>query len=294
MGPASDLYAVHDHRELLHPVLIVAMDGWIDASFAARTALSHLLAASPTEPIATFDTEQLLDARARRPTVKIRDGVNEGLEWPAIELRAGTDASGKDVVYLVGPEPDFHWRAFCSSVSALAQRMGSELSVGLGSFPAPVPHTRPIRLAASATDAELAARIGFVAGEVQVPAGIGAAIEVALGQAGITAVGIWARVPHYIAGVPFPAAGAALVRGLMDISGLSFDPNAIDAAGEEARHQIDDMIAASEEHAALVRQLEGNVDSIEGNSLGLGPDVPSGDQIAVELERFLRGDGGQP
>ena len=39
----------------------------------------------------------------------------------------------------------------------------------------------------------------------------------------------------------------------------------------------------------MVRQLESSLDEAEGNPLALGQ-MPSGDEIAAELERFLRGE----
>jgi hypothetical protein len=272
------------------PVLVVAMEGWIDAGLGAAAALASVLAQVDTEVVAVFDGDALIDQRARRPVLRIVNGVNEGLTWPEIQLRVGHDAHGKGLALLVGPEPDVRWRGFTADVVALAQELGVGMMLGLGAFPAPVPHTRPTRLAATATDQELATRVGFMPGGIEVPAGIEAALEVAFAEAGIPAVGLWARVPHYAAAMPYPAAAAALIQGLVDIGGLTLSAGELHDAAQRATAQIDELIANSEEHRAMVTQLEAQIDATENEQSGFDrSSLPSGDEIAAELERFLRG-----
>jgi predicted ATP-grasp superfamily ATP-dependent carboligase len=274
------------------PVLIVAMEGWIDAGLGAGAAVATVLGQVDTEVAAVFDGDALIDQRARRPVLRIVNGVNEGLTWPEIQLRVGHDSTGNGVALLVGPEPDVRWRGFTADVVALAKELGVRMMLGLGAFPAPVPHTRPTRLAATATDADLAARVGFMPGGIEVPAGIEAALEVAFAEAGVPAVGLWARVPHYAAAMPYPAAAAALIEGLVDIGGLSLSAGDLIDAAERTATQIDELIANSEEHRAMVTQLEAQIDATEDEAGGFdGSSLPSGDEIAAELERFLRGQG---
>jgi hypothetical protein len=286
------LYELHVERTFDRPVLVVALEGWVDAGLGADGAMAALLSSAPTEGIATFDGEVLVDQRARRPIVHIAQGVNEGLTWPLIQLRAGTDRAGADVLYLVGPEPDFRWVPFVADVVALARRLDVRMAIGLGAFPAPAPHTRPIRLAATAppASADLVPRVGVVQGEIDVPSGVWGAMELAFGEAGITAVGLWARVPHYVAGMAFPAASAALLDGLAGLTGLSIDSTDLHTAADASRRQVDELITRSPEHNELVRQLERNVDATEGNPLDIGQ-VPTGDELAAELERYLRDRG---
>ena len=174
----------------------------MDAGLGAAGAIAALLAAAPTELVATFDGEALIDQRARRPVARIVNGVTERLTWPTLELRSGHDLDGMDILYLVGPEPDFKWRSFVSSVVELSAELGVRMAVGLGAFPAPAPHTRPIKLAATAPEesSAVSAGIGVVQGAIEVPAGVWGALELAFGAAGIPAVGLWARVPHYVTG----------------------------------------------------------------------------------------------
>ncbi|MDA8400061.1 MAG: PAC2 family protein [Actinomycetota bacterium] len=271
---------------VIRPVLVAALEGWIDAGLGAATAMAGLLAEIPTETLATFDTDEFLDQRARRPTAVIVDGVMESLTWPEIQLRVGEDLEGHSIAFLVGPEPDIHWRVFVDAIMELAIDLDVRMLVGLGAFPAPTPHTRPVRLAATSTDGEIAHKIGFVQGSIEVPAGVEAALEMAFRDAGITAVGLWARVPHYASGMPYPAASAALVDGLVSVAGLSIDSSELHSAGDSARTHVEELIAENPKHMEMVRQLEKTMDATEGNALDLGI-VPSGDEIAAELQRYL-------
>ncbi|HVC15008.1 MAG TPA: PAC2 family protein [Acidimicrobiales bacterium] len=287
----SELFEVHTSPVLTAPVLVVAMEGWVDAGLGAANAVASLTEHPPAADLATFDSDHFLDLRARRPIVRIVDGITTELQWPRTQLRHGHDQVGADILFLVGPEPDYHWREFVDAVVQLALRHGVRLVVGLGAFPAAAPHTRPVRLAATAPQdsAELVASVGVVQGELEVPAGVLSALEIALGEARIPTVSLWARVPHYVSAMPFPMASAALVDGLSAASGLQLDATVLRAAGDRARGQVDELIAGNPEHVAMVAKLEEVIDSSEGNALGLD-EVPSADELAAELERFLRGE----
>ena len=273
------------------PVLVVALEGWVDAGLAGATAMTSLLDGIDTRIYALFDTEELLDQRARRPKLRIADGINEELEWPQVELRVGTDPLGAGVAMLVGPEPDMRWQSFADAVGELATALDVRLLVGLAGFPAGAPHTRPVKLAATASDGQLAKQVGFIPGSIEVPAGIQAVIERSCTNRGIASVGLWARVPHYVAAMPFPAASLALLEGLAGLSGLVIETGPLAEAAEAARAKIDELIAQSADHQAMVRQLEEQIDELEGRALVDFDDrvVPSGDEIAAELERYLRG-----
>jgi proteasome assembly chaperone (PAC2) family protein len=275
-------------NKLERPLLVLGCEGWIDAGFGGISATNRLLADTPTEVLATFDTDLLLDQRARRPIMRIENGVNVGLTWPEITLRWGANRSGRSLLVLSGPEPDLRWRQFTSEVVALGRQLGVELVIGMGAFPAPVPHTRPVRLSATATTPELARAVGFLPATIEVPAGIHASLERGFADAGVAAVGLWAQVPHYTAAMPYPAASAALLDKLAEMGGFTIDSSALHAAAEQTFAQIEQLIANSDEHLAMVRQLERQLDQAPAGG-GLGP-IPSGDELAAELERFLRGE----
>ena len=290
MTVPSSLYRLTGEPAPPSPVLVVALDGWVDAGLAGGTAMASLLEAVETWPYAVFDSEELLDQRARRPKLKIADGINEGLEWPRVILSVGADRLGSGIAMRAGPEPDMRWQSFSDAVAELATALEVRLMVGFGGFPAAAPHTRPVKLAATSSSSQLAQKIGFIPGAIDVPAGIQAVIELACSKAGIPSVGLWARVPHYVAAMPFPAASVVLLDGLASLSGLVIDSHVLTEAADAAREKVDELIAQSSEHQEMVRQLEQQIDELEGTPAM--PDdrtVPSGDEIAAELERYLRG-----
>jgi len=286
----TPLARIHSWPTVERPVMVVCLEGWIDAGLAAAGAVTHLLASMPHELVAVFDADELIDYRARRPTLRIVNGVDEELRWPEIRLHAATNRTGRTVLILSGPEPDMRWQRFNVEVVSLASRLEVGRVIGLGAFPAPVPHTRPVRLVGTSTDAELAGAVGFLPAGIEVPAGDQGALEVAFGQASIPALGLWARVPHYVAAMPYPAASAALLDTLARVAEIEIDTGALQAAAANTGQQIAALIAGSDEHAALVRQLEEQHDREVPTGAADFGDLPSGDEIAAELERFLRGE----
>jgi predicted ATP-grasp superfamily ATP-dependent carboligase len=280
-----------ESRLPVSPVLVVHLEGWIDAGLGGGAAMASLFEGTSPEPVAVFDGDELIDYRARRPTLRISDGVNAGLTWHQPRMFLNTDRADNDILLLVGPEPDMRWHAFVDDVVELSRELGVRLCVGLGAFPAPVPHTRPVRIASTATEEELAARTGFVTGTIEVPSSITGALERGFRKAGIPAIGLWARVPHYVAAMPYPAASSALIATLCSIGGLTLDTATLDTAADVTQRRVEELIANSEEHTQMVAQLEATVDTSEGNPLNLGQ-IPSGDEIAAELERFLQGENG--
>jgi predicted ATP-grasp superfamily ATP-dependent carboligase len=277
--------------ELTEPVLVICLEGWIDAGLGANTAINTLQATINTEVLATFDTEYFIDQRARRPIVRIVDGVTTELTWPEIQFRYGRDGDGADILFLVGPEPDFHWSDFVDVVTDAAGRFDVRLVIGLGAFPAPTPHTRPVRVIGTAPEASshLLALVGAVTGELEIPAGISAALELGFAEVDMDIVTLWARVPHYVASMPYPQAAVSLIDALARISGLTLDASLLRASAEEARQRVDTLITNNPEHRSMVEQLEEAADETEGTSLG--EELPSGEDLAAELERFLRDEG---
>jgi hypothetical protein len=287
----SALFELVQRPELDAPLLVVVLEGWIDAGLGAGTALQAISGGTQSEAVATFDTDALLDHRARRPTMHLADGIQTGLTWPVIELRAGADLDGRDVLFLVGSEPDHSWRAFSTAVVDLAMELDVRMVVGLGAYPAPVPHTRPTRVVTTTTRPELARQVGAVSGRIDVPAGVQAAIEERASDQGVPSLGLWAQVPHYASAMPYPAAGLALVEALGEVAGARFSPGRLDDDAADARLKLDALIAESAEHQQLVRQLEEQVDAASSDPESRG--IPTGDDLVAELERFLRDqDGG--
>ena len=278
------------------PVLVMMLAGWIDAGAAAATAVAALDGQIDSRTIVTFDPDTFIDYRARRPIMELRDGVNTRLVWPDLVLKHGHDATGRDLLLLTGNEPDANWRRFCTAVVGLSGELGVRQVVGLGAYPFGTPHTRPSRLSLSCSSAEVAARISYLKNSVDVPAGIAAALERALGDAGVEVVGLWAQVPHYVANLPYPGASVALLDGLAAVAGVRCDVGTLraDAAGHGAR--LDELVAGNPDHVAMLNQLEAAYDQEVRAALAPAPpithsDLPSADELAAELEKFLREQG---
>ncbi len=279
-----DLYRIHDAPELVDPVLVIGLDGWIDAGYAATNAVGTMLEGSGYVTVVTFDADVLLDHRSRRPTMHINDGVTTGLTWPSIELRAAVDDAGNEALFLVGAEPDHLWGAFSAAVVDLAHELGVSRVVSLGAYPAAVPHTRTVRVVATATSAEEANRVGTVAGRIDVPAGIHAAIEVAAAESGLPALSLWAQVPHYAAAMPYQEASEALIQALSLHMGLGFPTGTLATDAVTTRARLDELVGNNDDHQAMLRQLEVQYDTTEE----IRSPLPTGDDLAAEVEQFLR------
>jgi predicted ATP-grasp superfamily ATP-dependent carboligase len=280
----SRLYELLERPDLESPVLLVALKGWVDAGIGAEGALDVLGEDLDVRTVARFDPDRLLDWRARRPIMRLVDGVLDELTWDTTELSWARDRAGNDLLILSGDEPDSAWLAFTEQVVELVLDLGVRMLVGLGAYPTPAPHTRDPLLACSASSEDLAAQ-GFVRANIEVPTGIQGMLERELASRGVPAIGLWAQVPHYVAAMPYPAASLALLEGANRIAGLALPTGDLVERAQRARARIDELISQNPEHVAMLAQLEEQADEI---STAVQLQATSGDQIAAELERFLR------
>lgn len=279
----DDLITVLRSPDLVDPVLVVQLDGWIDAGGSGADAMRRIRDATEPSIVARFDTEWLIDHRARRPTMHIIEGVNSGLEWPTIEISNAVDRQGNDILLLHGAEPDHNWRAFVETIVEFATQKGVKLMLGLGAYPAAVPHTRPSRLSLTASAAELTGG-DYASTTLDVPAGIESALEVALAKAGIPSIGLWAQVPHYISTSPYPEAARALIEGLREAGGIDIDPGPLLERAVIARGRLDELIEGRDSHQEMVAELERRHDEAAVDA----EDMPSTDELAAQIEQFLR------
>ena len=287
-----DLYEIEpDLPELARPVLVQALDGFLDAGSATKLARTHLLKALGSRVVARFDTDALHDYRARRPPMLFVEDHWESYDAPELAVHLLHDEAGTPFLVLAGPEPDVQWERFVQAVRLLLGELGVRLVVGLNAIPMSLPHTRPVGVIAHGTRKELLEGSESWIGTVTVPASAGHLLEYRLGQAGLDALGFAAHVPHYVASAEFPAAAAALVREVAAATGLVLPTSALDEAAATTRLAIDEQVAQSEEVAAVVRALEQQYDSFvagRGRSLLAGEsELPTADELGAELERFL-------
>lgn len=266
--------------ELRAPLLVTAFDGWVDAGGAATGAAGHIARDAPA--VASFDTDALLDYRARRPILDVVDGEAKVLAWQELNVRH-VAAPARDLLVLSGPEPDYRWHELTASVRELALRLGVVQSVALGAIPAAVPHTRPVTLMATATPPDLLGPDDVrPAGLLRVPAAALSVVQMGLSEHGIPTVGFYAQVPHYVTAVHAPAV-LALVERLGRHAGVEFPLASLIEEASRQRDQLDTAVAERPEIAEHVRQLESMTPEV-----GLGR-IPSGDEIAAEVEKYLRG-----
>lgn len=264
------------------PALVVAFDAWVDAGGAASGAATYI--ARGGETIASYDTDALLDYRTRRPTLDVVDGEYKQLVWQELTLKH-VGAGSRDILVLSGPEPDHRWKEFASSVVEMASRLGVVQVVALGALPAAVPHTRPVPLVATATPPDqLEPGDRRPEGLLRVPAAALSVVQAAFIERGVPVAGFFAQVPHYVAPVYWPGV-RVLVERLSRHVGVVVPTASIAEEADRQRAQLDAIVAERPEVGEHVRQLEALAPDA---GLLAGGAVPSGDEIAAEVERFLR------
>lgn len=294
----ADLYQVAADLPDLHaPVLIQALDGFVDAGDVRQLVRRHLLAGSPAQVVARFDVDQLLDYRARRPLLTFVEDTWTAYDEPLLDVVALTDGAGTPYLLLAGPEPDIQWDRFAEAVRQVIERLGVRLTVGLNAIPMGVPHTRPIGMTAHGTRPEIVPPSEHWISTVQVPASAGNLLEYRLGQAGHDAIGFAVHVPHYVAQMPFAPAAEALVNAVAAATGLDLTPGELSAAATATLDSINEQVAGADEVAAAVAALESQYDAMlrgQGrNLLAEGATrLPTADELGAELERFLAGQPG--
>ena len=292
-GANTDIEWLTTEPMLHEPILIVMMTGWIDAAGAAAAAAQVIAEDCETTPIARFDDDTFIDYRARRPTMELRDGVNTNLRWNHIELLAGRSPEGRDVLVLMGPEPDMNWRRFSKAIGDIAVELGVTHMIGFGAYPFAAPHTRTPRLSCSSPSADVLANVPFARSSVDVPAGMAAALEHTMHDRKIPALGIWAQVPHYVSSMTYPASSVALLDGLAEATGVRIAGASLRNEIDIQRERIDQMVADNVDHQLMVTQLESLHDAAveddaDAADAATEMRLKSGDEIAAEIQEFLR------
>ena len=280
----ADELRIHSRPELERPVLLAAFRGWNDGAQAASLAAGYLAKTWGAEQFAEVDPEDFFDFQATRPHVSLEDGLTRRIDWPETGFyHARPEGLDRDIVLLLGIEPNLRWRTFTDLVVGLAQDLDIELMITLGALLADVPHTRPAPVTGSASDEELVQRLGLSASRYEGPTGIVGVLHDACRQADIPSASLWAAVPHYVSLTPSPRAAVALCERLGSLIGVEVDVDELEEAAQSYEEQVSEAVASDEETASYVEELERRADSIEESS-----DLPSGDALAAELTRFLR------
>jgi hypothetical protein len=278
------LVTLRQTTDLVEPVVVVALDAWVDAGSAATTA-AETLAGEDAPVAATFESDLLYDYRARRPTLDIVDGRPASLDWPDLTLRR-TRLGRRDVLVLNGPEPDFRWRELAHDIAAMARDLKVTQWISLGAIPAAVPHTRRVPILGTES------RPGLLRGDVppspagllRVPSAAISVLDIGIAEAGIPTVGYFAQIPHYVSG-PYAVAALTLLETLGRHLEVEIDVSALRDEADQLRTRLDTATAVDEKTRAYVERLESMVDEQR---------LPAGDELISEIERFLRERGSEP
>src|ERR1035437_991705 len=268
------------------PAMVCAFKGWNDAGDAASTAVSFLTSALQASRFARLDSEEFYDFQANRPTIRFGDHDQREIEWPSVEIfEARAPRAPRDLVLVQGFEPSMRWRAFTASLIDLAEALGVQLVVTLGALLGDVPHTRPVSMTGHASDGALLERLGIQASPYEGPTGIVGVLHAACARAGLPSASLWAAVPHYVAAAANPKAALALLRRVEGLIGVSVDVSELESAATDYERQVGLAVQSDPHIQAFVERLEQATDS-EGEDGSA--DLPSGDILAREFQRFLR------
>jgi proteasome assembly chaperone (PAC2) family protein len=278
-------------RGLRRPILITAFSGWNDAAEAATTAARYLATTFHAEKFAEIDPEEFYHFGLTRPYVRFKSGSETEREivWPATEFSlARAPELPRDLVIAVAGEPHLRWRTYCTSVLELAQRCEVTLVLTLGALLAEVPHTRPVRVAGSASDPELAARLGVRPTRYEGPTGIVGVLNIACRDQGLPTASVWANVPHYISGIENPKAALALVHRVLTLLNVEADLTDLEDATRQFEQNLAEIVAQNAKIKAYVAKLESRDAAETAEAEPAGSDLPPASELVEEIEQFLR------
>lgn len=275
--------------ELDRPVLIAAFQGWNDAGDAASVALSTLGASWGEKRFGGFNPEEFYDFQSTRPQIKFAEGVTRRIEWPENALSVATSNStgnsDRSIILLSGPEPNYRWRTFAETLTELARELGAEMVITLGALLADVPHSRPVAVSALSQDPTLTEGLSLSSSRYEGPTGITGVVHSYCAQAGLPSVSIWAPVPHYLASVPSGPAALALLNTVSGLLKTGVDTRELERSAQEYQEQVAAAVSQDSDLASYVQMLEERYDSQAEED---PRDLPSGEELAQELEGFLR------
>jgi proteasome assembly chaperone (PAC2) family protein len=266
--------------------MVCAFTGWNDAGDAASAALSFLGSALGATRFARIDPEEFYDFQSTRPKVANDAAGHREIIWPAVEVFAARiPRAPRDLVLLGGPEPSLRWRQFTQLIVDLAEALGVQLVVSLGALLADVPHTLPVHVSGSGSDSELVEHLGLQPTGYEGPTGIVGVLSAACAASGLPSASLWASVPHYVAAAPNPKAALALVRRLEGLVGVAVDASELEQASADYERQVGLAVQADPDVQAFVERLE----QLAEDERSIEPeDIPSGERLASEFQRFLR------
>jgi predicted ATP-grasp superfamily ATP-dependent carboligase len=248
--------SVQDHDPLREPILLLAYAGWSDGGDAATTAVRYLLEQLRVTRIAQIDTEEFLDFTVVRPHVRLREDRRTIL-WPNHEFFA---IEGRfdppDVVFGLGVEPHLRWRRYVEIALQLVRELCIQRVYLFGAYLDEVIYSQPTQIGVSSADPALARALGLSIPAYEGPTGMLGVLAVALAEAGIEALSLWARIPHYVSTRPNYRGALALLHQLEALSGLRFDLSSLSSEAAEFDQEVAELIASDPQLSAYVRELK--------------------------------------
>lgn len=283
------------------PTLIVALHGYADAGQAVEASADHLKAALDNRLVATFNTDELIDYRSRRPATTIGQDRPVDIENMDLDMRVLRDNAGKSFLLLSGPEPDLRWQAFTKSVTDLAERFGVEDTIVVYAAPAPAPHTRPLVVSAHGNSHKLVDPMFRFDSTMLVPGAAQLYIERALAKSGRNVAGYTAHVPHYLAASSYPQATLSLLDSVSQVAGLKLPLRSLENDVQRFNEELVEQVSDSEEITGVVHQLEEQYDAYLERYRSEHPQailpgeatVPTGEELSQEFEAFLTAIGNE-
>ncbi len=275
----------------VEPALIVALDGYVDAGAGVALAVRELRQALPHHPVVTFDADALVDYRSRRPSLTFESNSFTSYQAPELVIERLRDEAGTPFLLMSGPEPDLAWERFAVAVEQVVRALGVRLTISLMAIPMGVPHTRPTGMSAHATSPELIPDATNWLGTIEVPGHATGLLEYRLGQAGRSALGFAAHVPHYLTRTEYPETARTLIQAAADASGLLLPTSGLDEAAAKVQDQLAQQIAEHGDVADVVHSLEQQYDafvSATGHSLlAQSAPLPTADELGAQFEAYL-------
>lgn len=271
----------NDQPTLRRPLLLIGFEGLFDAAEAATDALGWIRERSDAAQVAEIDGESFYNFIETRPIVRIGGDGNRVIEWPGAKVWACRTDSVRDLLVMSGTEPQMRWNTFTELILDVARQTGAEMAVTVGAMVSMVPHTRPFTITGSAANPELARRLNLDRPSYEGPTGIAGVINERLERSGLPVMSLRVAVPHYVPSAPNPKATRALLRSIQKITGVPTGYEELDSAVTEWVQRVDQAVGSDDETTSYVSRLERQVDSTEEL-------LPSGDDLAAELEAFLR------
>ncbi|MGH2443775.1 MAG: PAC2 family protein [Chloroflexota bacterium] len=282
---STEIHQAARMPSLRDPVLLAAFAGWNDAGQAATHALQTLNDAWSARRFAEIEPENFFDFSQTRPTISLGANGKRDLIWPAnLFFAHRMPKQERDVVLLIGNEPQVRWKTFCGLILTIARRVNVSCLVTLGGLLADVPHTVDPVLTGLASTPRLLPQLhkmGVSTSDYEGPTGIIGALHDAWTSTGLPAISLWANVPHYISASPNPQVALALLRRVALLLGAPLPLTALELKSKEFAVQVREALAENPEALEYVRQLEEQL--VESTIPEEG-----GTELIEALEEFLR------